>query len=179
MFLLQTKETHWSERRRPSTPGLSGLLFLFSTRWRSFEGALCVCQPRGPVCEGGEQRVPYAACLECVGVRGLACLGWKSGTGTTNSSALSFTPWGAATVTPRLRRQTAKLSSLLRSAARNCKFEFFYTFFFYFFWGGLIALSVASNLQGKVSKLILKKEEDEVKQFYGWIHMVYRRMFSG
>lgn len=89
------------------------------------EGALCVCQLRGSACERGDVCVGAAGpecCLECVGVCGLACLGWKSGTGTTNSSALSFTPWGAATVTPRLRRQTGKLFRLLRSAVRNCKF---------------------------------------------------------
>lgn len=53
-------------------------------------------------------------------------LGWKIGAGTTNTFALSFTPWGVAIVTPQLQRQTARLLSLLTSAHRNCKLHFFF-----------------------------------------------------
>ncbi len=74
------------------------------------------------VCVGAAVAI---CCLQCAQVCGLVCLGWKSGAGTTNSSALSFTPWGVARVTPRRRRQTARLFSLLTSAVKNCKLSSF------------------------------------------------------
>lgn len=68
-------------------------------------------------------------CPWCVEV--CVYLGWKSGAGT-NNSALSFTPWGVAIVTPRLRRQTGRLFSLQTSAMKNCKFSQLSCFFLWF-----------------------------------------------
>lgn len=71
------------------------------------------------------------------------CLGWKSGAATKNSSALSFTPWGVAIVTPQLRKQTARLFSLQTSAVTNCKLCFLRVFdshsYYSLLWGlGLV-----------------------------------------
>lgn len=62
------------------------------------------------------------------------CLGWKSGAGTINISALSFTPWGGAIVTPRLKKQTGRPFSPLTSAVTNCKLYLFFSLFFFFFY---------------------------------------------
>lgn len=70
-------------------------------------------------------------CPDCVEV--CVCLGWKSGAGTINISALSFTPWGGAIVTPRLKKQTGRPFSPLTSAVTNCKLYLFFSLFFFFF----------------------------------------------
>lgn len=83
---------------------------------------LCVCRPYGSECELRDVCVGVVVaicCSWCVAECGLVCLGWKSGAGKTNSSALSFTPWGVAIVTPRLQRQMGRLFSLLTSAVTN------------------------------------------------------------
>lgn len=77
-----------------------------------------VCELRD-VCVGAAVAI---CCPECVEVCVCVCLGWKSGAGTINISALSFTPWGGAIVTPRLEKQTGRPFSLLTSAIKNCKF---------------------------------------------------------
>lgn len=79
-------------------------------------------------------------CPDCVEV--CVCLGWKSGAGTINISALSFTPWGGAIVTPRLKKQTGRPFSPLTSAVTNCKLYLFFSLFFFFYCISLFVLSI-------------------------------------